>query len=144
MLSRYNSYKYKRLGIKLGFSIGQDVFGYGLVIPHYGTIVVGGTNRIGNYAVLHTSSCITDKAKIIGDGLYLSTGAKIITGENIGDGVTVAANSVLTQGIPDGYALYVGVPAKYKAKKNLWFKNEYDKDVPKVQKIQLLKQSLDL
>ena len=55
--------KYKRklisLGLKLGFSISCNVFGYGLVIPHYGTIVVGEGNRIGNYCVLHTSTCIT-------------------------------------------------------------------------------------
>lgn len=48
--------KYNRLSVKLGFSVGIDVFGYGLVIPHKGTIVVGGSNRIGNYAVLHTST----------------------------------------------------------------------------------------
>lgn len=46
------------------------------MIPHYGTIVVGGTNIIGNFAVLHTSTYITANHKIIGNGLYLSTGAK--------------------------------------------------------------------
>lgn len=60
-------------GMKLGFTIAENVFGYGLVIPHYGTIVVGSGNRIGNYAVLHTSTCITAGKKNIGDGLYLST-----------------------------------------------------------------------
>lgn len=48
-----------KLGVKLGFSISPNVFGYGLLIPHYGTIVVGNGNKIGNYAVLHTSTCIT-------------------------------------------------------------------------------------
>lgn len=65
-------------GMKLGFTIAENVFGYGLVIPHYGTIVVGSGNRIGNYAVLHTSTCITAGKKNIGDGLYLSTGAKVL------------------------------------------------------------------
>ena len=32
--------------------------GYGAVIPHYGTIVVNGDARLGNYCVLHTSTCI--------------------------------------------------------------------------------------
>lgn len=71
-----NKIRYKSLGIKLGFTIPINVFGYGLVIPHYGTIVVGAGNTIGNYAVLHTSTCITAGNKIIGDALYLSTGAK--------------------------------------------------------------------
>ncbi len=47
------------LGMKLGYSIGYKCFSYGLVLPHYGTIVVGNSNRIGKYAVLHTSTCIT-------------------------------------------------------------------------------------
>ena len=51
-------------------------FGYGLVIPHYGTIVVNGGVRAGNYCVLHTSTCIGGSDKVIGGGLYLAAGAK--------------------------------------------------------------------
>ena len=40
--ANYHALRQRKLGIKLGFSISRDVFGYGLVIPHYGTIVVGG------------------------------------------------------------------------------------------------------
>lgn len=54
---------------------------YGLVIPHHDTIVVGNTNRIGPYAVLHTSTCITGTGRKIGKGLSLSIGAKITVGE---------------------------------------------------------------
>ena len=43
------SIKYSRMGMKLGFSISPTSFGYGLVIPHNGTIVVGDKNKIGNY-----------------------------------------------------------------------------------------------
>lgn len=64
--------------MKLGFTISENVFGYGLVIPNYGTIVVGSGNQIGNYSVLHTSTCISAGRKRIGDGLYLSTGAKVL------------------------------------------------------------------
>ena len=52
----YYKYRFRKLGMKLGFTISENVFGYGLVIPHYGTIVVGSGNRVGNYAVLHTST----------------------------------------------------------------------------------------
>lgn len=86
-----NKIKFFRLSRKLGFSIGYDACDYGLVIPHYGTIVVGNTNRIGPYAVLHTSTCITDTGRKIGKGLSLSTGAKITGGEVLGDHITVAA-----------------------------------------------------
>lgn len=42
IIGAYYKLRQRKLGIKLGFSIANDVFGYGLVIPHYGTIVVGG------------------------------------------------------------------------------------------------------
>lgn len=106
-----NKIRFFRLSRKLGFSIGYDACDYGLVIPHHGTIVVGNTNRIGPYAVLHTSTCITDTGRRIGKGLSLSTGAKITGGEVLGDHITVAANSVVTKSFPDGNALLVGMPA---------------------------------
>ncbi|MCS3100021.1 hypothetical protein NXW38_07750 [Bacteroides ovatus] len=75
---------------KLGFSIGYDVFDYGLVIPHYGTIVVGNTNRIGTirsiaYIYLHHRYRQEDKYQ----ALSLSTGAKITGGEMLGDHIVV-------------------------------------------------------
>ena len=85
--------KFSKLGRQLGFSIGYDCFGYGLLIPHYGTIVVHEGVRAGNYCVLHTSTCIGGGNKIFGDGLYLSTGAKIVGEGNLGNGITVAGNS---------------------------------------------------
>ena len=58
----FNKICFDRLGEKLGISIYPDSFGYGLVIPHYGTIVVNGGCSIGNYCVLHTSTCIAGGA----------------------------------------------------------------------------------
>lgn len=110
-----NKIGFFRLSRKLGFSIGYDACDYGLVIPHYGTIVVGNTNRIGPYATLHTSTCITDTGRRIGKGLLLSTGAKITGGEVLGDHIVVAANSVVTKSFPEGNALLVGMPAVKKA-----------------------------
>ena len=110
-----NKTRFFRLSRKLGFSIGYDACDYGLVIPHYGTIVVGNTNRIGPYATLHTSTCITDTGRRIGKGLLLFTGAKITGGEVLGDHIVVAANSVVTKSFPEGNALLVGMPAVKKA-----------------------------
>lgn len=116
----YYSWKYQKLGIRLGFSIAYDVFGYGLVIPHHGTIVVGPKNRIGNYAVLFTSTCITPRPeKSIGDGLYLSTGATITTCEKLGDNVTVDSNSVVAKSFPEeNNILLAGMPARSRNRRN--------------------------
>ena len=135
---------YRRLGMKLGFSIGINSFGYGLVIPHHGTIVVGCSNRIGNYAVLHTSTCITEVNRNIGDGLYLSTGAKITTKGDIGNGVTIAANSVVTKNYSEGYALLAGMPAEKKADRKIWYEQENGEHLKRVIEIERIRETLGL
>lgn len=121
----YKQYFYKwlynRQSRKLGFSIGFNVFGYGLVIPHYGTIVVGGSNRIGNYAVLHTSTCISDNGKIIGDSLYFATGAKMTSKIKLGDNISVGANSVVNKSFEDGNIMIAGAPAIKIKDAEAWF-----------------------
>lgn len=47
-------YQHRRLSLKLGFSIGPNIFGPGLSIPHYGTIVINPNVRIGKNCRLHT------------------------------------------------------------------------------------------
>lgn len=104
--------KFRKLGLRLGFSIGHNSLGYGVVLPHYGTIVVNGEAHVGNYAVLHTSTCIAGK-KSIGDFLYLSTGSQIVGDIIIGDDVTVAAHSLVNHST-EGHVLLAGAPAEVK------------------------------
>lgn len=73
----YHNWKFKKLGVRLGFSIGYNVFGYGLLIPHYGTIVINEHTTAGNFCVLHTATCIGGEGKKIGDALYLSSGLRL-------------------------------------------------------------------
>lgn len=140
----YYNIRHKRLGIKLGFSIGKNVFGYGLKIPHYGTIVVGDNNRCGNYCVLHTSTCISGNGKSIGNALYLSTGAKITAKVILGDNITVAANSVITHSFPEGNALLVSMPAVKKQNRDAWYIEENSSNKQKVDMIEKLKLSMSL
>lgn len=113
-------YRFRVLGRRLGFSINYDSLGYGVSIPHYGTIVVG-ANDIGNYAVLHTSTCISGNGKVIGNALYLSAGAKITSKLVLGDNVSVAANSVVNKSFEDGNCLLVGSPAQIKKNDMPWY-----------------------
>lgn len=117
-------YKYQHLCLKTGYTIGPDVFGYGLVLPHYGTVVVGPKNSIGNYAVLHVCSLITSTGKHIGNNFFVSTGAKITTCMSLGDNVTVAANSVVTKSFADNDILLVGMPAVVKKQRGPWWEND--------------------
>lgn len=114
-------FRLKKLSYKTGILISPNVFGYGLVIPHHGTIVVGAGNKIGNYCVLHTSICITEGNKIIGDGFYLSSGAKVYRDIIVKDNVSVTMNSVLNINIDKSNCLCAGNPAKIIKNCDAWY-----------------------
>lgn len=132
--------RYRRLGVRLGFSIGCDTLGYGTVISHYGTIVVGETNRLGNYAVLHTSTCISDNGKRIGDALYLATGAKITSCATLGDNVSVGANSLVNKSFGSGL-LIAGMPAKAIKGSEAWYVRDGESYYRRVKMVEELKKS---
>jgi serine O-acetyltransferase len=135
--------RFNRLGVKLGFSIGVDVFGYGLVIPHYGTIVVGDNNRCGNYCVLHTSTCITGNGKTIGNAFYLATGAKVTSKISIGDNVSVGANSVVNKSF-DSNMMIAGAPAYYIKPMDAWYIRDGQDYTHKVEAVELLRRKMQL
>lgn len=56
-----------------------------------------------------------EKVPVIGDNVFIGTGAIIIGNIQIGDNVIIAANSVVTKNVPNNsYA--VGIPAEIKIK----------------------------
>lgn len=131
--------RYDKVSQKLGFSIDYSVFGYGLVIPHYGTIVVWGPNRIGNFAVLHTSTCIAGGGKTIGEGLYLSSGSQIVGRLIIGDNVTIASHSLVIHDCKSN-TLQVGVPAVEKRiNYDAWYLRDGQEYTERVELVRQLK-----
>lgn len=93
---------YFKFSRKLGFSIPSNVFGPGLSIAHYGTIVVNGSARVGKNCRIQECVNIgatngTSKAPKIGDNVFIGTGAKIIGGIEIGDNVCIGAGAVVTK-----------------------------------------------
>jgi serine O-acetyltransferase len=128
--------------VKLNISIEPGVFEYGLVIPHYGTIVVGGENKIGKYAVLHTSTCITRGGKHIGDALYLSSGAKIVNDVELGNGITISANSLVNKSEIGSNMLLAGCPAVKKKEMIPWYVRDGKEFERRVSEVEALKQSL--
>ncbi len=110
-------YKYHRLSIKLGFSIPINAFEHGLSIAHYGTIVVNGNSKIGkNCRIQEGVNIGADKgnsnAPIIGDNVFIGTGAKIIGNIKIANGIAIGANAVVTKSFEEENITIAGVPAK--------------------------------
>jgi len=112
-----NKIRFKKLSLKLGFSIPINVFEEGLSIAHYGTIVVSSNSKIGKNCRIHEGVTIgatngSDKAPILGDNVFIGSGAKLIGDIIIADDVAIGANAVVARSIEEGSATYAGVPAK--------------------------------
>lgn len=94
--------------------------GPGLFFPHtQGTVI--GAYRIGSNAIIYQGVTVgardldftydEEHRPVLGDGVMLGAGAKVLGGIHLGDGVTVAANAVLLMSVPD-HAVVGGIPAK--------------------------------
>ena len=110
-------YKYHSMSIKLNFSIPINVFDEGMSIPHYGTIVVSPNAKIGKNCRIHEGVTIgatngSAGAAIIGDNVFIASGAKIIGEVYIADNVAIAANAVVTKSINEPGTTWGGVPAR--------------------------------
>jgi serine O-acetyltransferase len=82
--------------------------------------VIGAT-RIGRDALIYNGVTIGAKTMdvgydvmrrpIIGDGVTIGAGAKVLGGIVVGDRVTIGANAVVTRSVPP-QAIVAGVPAR--------------------------------
>lgn len=143
LMYAYYHRRYVILGERLGFSIGLHSLGYGVVIPHPGTIVIGGAPRIGNFAVLHTSTCITNNKKVIGDGLYLSAGVKITSEITLGNNISIGANSLVNKTFTSNNAMIAGMPAHFIKELKAWYIDD-EKYMWRHEQVETLKIKMDI
>ena len=119
LLCHYLWYRFlfHKQSVKLGFSIPLNVFGPGLSIAHYGTIVVNSAAKVGKNCRLQEGVNIgatnsSNLAPQIGDNVFIGTGAKIIGDISIANDVAIGANAVVVKSITESGVTYGGVPAK--------------------------------
>ncbi|WP_458626673.1 serine O-acetyltransferase [Winogradskyella sp. PC D3.3] len=113
----YLKYKFKKTSIKLGFSIPINVFGPGLSIVHYGTIVINSNTKVGRNCRMHACVNIgasggSDKAPQIGDNVYIAPGAKIYGNISIANNTAISANAVVNKTFEEENILLAGNPAE--------------------------------
>jgi len=106
-----------RLGIKLNFSIPENVIGKGLQLPHYGTIVINANTKIGKNCRIHTCTNIgasnkSSKAPIIGNNVYIAPGVKIYGNIKIANNISIAANAAVSKSFLEEGKIIGGIPAK--------------------------------
>jgi serine O-acetyltransferase len=109
--------KLKNLSLKLGFSIPENVFGPGLAIIHYGTIIINSRAKIGSNCRIHACTNIGESggvagAPVIGDNVYIGPGAKIYGDISIPNNVAIAANAAVGKSFLNENKVIGGVPAK--------------------------------
>jgi serine O-acetyltransferase len=110
-------FRFKNLSIKLGFSIPENVFGPGLSIAHYGTIVINSRAKVGANCRIHDSTNIGGSgglpfAPVLGNNIYIGPGAKIFGNISIADNCVIGANAAVNKSITEEGVLIAGVPAK--------------------------------
>jgi len=116
LVGKWHKMRFHRLSVRLGFTIPPNVFGPGLSIPHYGTIVVHGNVLAGKNCRLQEGVTIgatngSHEAAVIGDNCYFGSGAKVIGAVRIADDVAVGANAVVTKDIAESGVTWAGAPA---------------------------------
>ncbi|ASR01955.1 Serine acetyltransferase [Gordonia rubripertincta] len=103
----------KSIGKKLGLSIPPGVFGPGLSVPHYGSVVVNDKVRAGAFCRIHSATNLGESggsAPVLGDGVYVGPGAVLYGGISVGSGSVVGANAVVNKDVAEN-SLVVGAPA---------------------------------
>lgn len=108
-------YLYDRLYIENSIIIGKScTVGENLSFPHMQNIVIGEGVKIGDNCTIYQDVTIGQnhgKYPEIGCNVTIYAGAKLFGGINIGNNVTIGANSVVNSDIPDN-AIVAGIPAK--------------------------------
>ncbi len=113
----YLRYRYRSISVKLNFSIPINVFGPGLSLVHYGTIIINHSTKIGANCRMH--ACVNIGASggeiqgpILGDNIYIAPGAKIFGKIRIANNTAIGANAVVNKSFEEEHTAIAGIPAK--------------------------------
>lgn len=106
----------RKTGIEIhpGACIGKNLF-----IDHGGCVIIGETSIIKDNVIIYQGVTIGATGKkvigrrhpIIGNNVFIGSGAKILGNITIGDNVKIGANAVVLKDIPSNVTT-VGIPSK--------------------------------
>jgi serine O-acetyltransferase len=109
---------FKSIEISTGISIPASAdIKKGFYIGHFGGIIIHSNSEIGENCsvgpgvIVGSRGVGVDGVPVIGNNVYIGTGAKILGGVYIGNNVRIGANAVVLKSVPDNCTV-VGIPAK--------------------------------
>ena len=117
LMSAWIQYRYYRLRLKYGVYIPLNVFGPGLSLAHLTSIVVNGNCQVGKNCRMQEGVTLgatngSDKAPVLGDNIFLGSGAKVIGDVEIADDIAVGANAVVVKSVEQSGVSLGGCPAR--------------------------------
>jgi serine O-acetyltransferase len=102
-------------GIELPYTVK---LGRRVVFEHQGAVVIHGDSVIGDDSIIRQGVTLGNKtmdrpldAPVLGRGVNVGAGAKVLGAITLGEGAIVGANAVVLIDVPPG-AMAVGVPAR--------------------------------
>ncbi len=108
-------YRFRKISVRLGYSIPINVFGPGLSLPHRGNIIINPKTKIGSNCRIHVGVNIgahKDLAPVIGDNVYIGPGAILFGDIKIGNNVTIGANATVNKSFDQDNITIAGTPAR--------------------------------
>lgn len=105
MLSMWHKKRMRHYSYKTGFQIGLYTCGWGLIIRHFGWIIVGSHCTIGNNCILSAGVNVgktgDGESPVIGNNVRLGFGCKVYGKIHIGDNVIIAPNAIISKDVPE-------------------------------------------
>lgn len=103
-------------GNRLGYFIAPGVLGRGVRLYHRGSIIINSQSQIGDGCLFHGDNCVGNNGvdnhcPVLGKGVELGVGAKVIGGISLADHIRVGANAVVTKSFTEPGITIAGVPA---------------------------------
>lgn len=142
LMTIYYKRQYNKIELQLRIHVDENTCGYGLVLPHAHCYRIGANNRIGNYAVIQGFAYMTASNCEIGDFLYLAVGTTLIGPLKLGNGVSVAANSLVNKSFGSN-VLLAGSPAVMKQENYAaWHERDGEIYTNRVKQVEQLKQKM--
>ena len=109
-------FRFKRLGLKLGFTIPLNVIDKGLLIYHRGNIVINADYIGKNVSIAGTLFCVakgqTSEKPTIGDNVSIGMNVTFVGGIKIAPMIAVGAGSVVTKSFLTENVTIAGNPAR--------------------------------
>lgn len=117
LYSKVLQFLYYKKRLKYNTYIPLNVFGPGFSIAHFGSIIVNGNAKIGKNCIIQDSVTIgatngASDAPVLGDNIFIGSGARIIGKVNIASDIAIGSNAVVVNNFNESGITIGGVPAK--------------------------------